>query len=102
MKSIVLLKTEPGEANAVHGRLKRMSVVNECCTPFGRYGGAALIEGDSLEDLWQMIRLELNLVRGVVEAFPCLVGDDKSLRNPPDHLKELALYSDESLLPNNE
>ncbi len=94
MKSIVLLRTESGEAQAVHQRLKRLSVVSECCTPFGRYDGAALIEGESLEDLWHIVRVELNLVRGVTETFPCLVEDCHSLRNPPDHLKEFALYSE--------
>ena len=94
MKSIVLLKTKSGEAIAVHERLQRLSVVSECCTPFGRYDAAAMIEGESLEELWNIVRVELNLVRGVVETFPCLVEDDRSLRNPPDHLKELALFSD--------
>ena len=94
MKAIVLLKTESGEGKAVHERLKRLSVVSECCTPFGRYDAAAMIEGESLEELWNIVRVELNQVRGVVESFPCLVDDDKSLRNPPDHLKELALYSE--------
>lgn len=96
MKSIVLLKTESGQAQAVHERLKRLSVVSECCTPFGRYDAAAMIEGESLEELWQIVRVELSLVRGVVEAMPCLVEDDKSLRNPPEHLKDLALYGDEA------
>ncbi len=94
MKSIVLLKTGSGEASAVHERLQRLSVVSECCTPFGRYDAAALIEGESLEELWQIVRVELNLVRGVVESFPCLLEDDCSLRNPPEHLKEFALFSD--------
>ena len=94
MKSIVLLKTEPGEANAVHERLKRLSVVSECCTPFGRYDGAALIEGESLEELWHIVRVELNQVRGIVETFPCMVEENRSLRNPPEHLKELALYGE--------
>ena len=94
MKSIVLLTTKPGEANSVHERLKRLSVVSECCTPFGRYDAAALIEGESLEDLWQIVRVELNLVRGVVESFPCLIEEGQSLRHLPEHLKELALYSE--------
>lgn len=94
MKSIVLLKTESGEANAVHERLKRLSVVTECCTPFGRYDGAATIEGESLEELWEIVRVELNQVRGVTETLPCLIEDNWSLRNPPDHLKELALFSE--------
>lgn len=99
MKSIVLLRTEEGEAKAVHERLKRLSVVSECCTPFGRYDGAAVIEGESLEELWHIVKVELNLVRGVVQTLPCLVEDDKSLRNPPDHIKELALFADETLVP---
>ncbi len=94
MKSIVLLKTGPGEANAVHERLKRLSVVSECCTPFGRYDVAAMIEGETLEELWQIIRVELNLVRGVDGCLPCLITDDMSLRNPPEHVKQLALFSD--------
>jgi hypothetical protein len=94
MRSIVLLKTETGEASAVHERLKRLSVVSECCTPFGRYDVAAMIEGESLEDLWQIVRVELNLVRGVSSSLPCLIEDDRSLKNPPDHLKELALFSE--------
>lgn len=94
MKAIVLLRTEAGEAKAVHERLKRLSVVSECCTPFGRYDAAALIEGESLEELWEIVRVELNMVRGVVESLPCLVEDDRSLRNLPDHIRELALYSD--------
>jgi len=94
MKSIVLLKTKSGEANAVHERLKRLSVVSECCTPFGRYDAAAMIEGESLEDLWHIVKIELNLVRGVVATFPCLIEDGQSLRNPPEHVKELALFSE--------
>ncbi len=94
MKSIILLKTEPGEAKAVHERLKRLSVVSECCTPFGRYDVAAMIEGETLEDLWQIIRVDLNLVRGVDGCLPCLIANDMSLRNPPEHVKELALFSD--------
>jgi hypothetical protein len=94
MKSIVLLQTGPGEAGAVLERLKRLSVVSECCTPFGRYDVAATIEGETLEDLWQIIRVELNLVRGVEGCLPCLITDGMSLRNPPEHVKELALFSD--------
>jgi hypothetical protein len=94
MKSIVLLQTEPGQAYAVLERLKRLSVVSECCTPFGRYDAAALIEGESLEDLWQIVRIELNLVRGVIGTLPCLIEGSRSLRNPPEHLKELALFSE--------
>ena len=92
MKSIVLLKTKSGEANAVHERLKRLSVVSECCTPFGRYDAAAMIEGESLEELWEIVRVEVNMVRGVVFSLPCLIEDTQSLRNPPEHLKELALF----------
>ena len=94
MKSIVLLNTRSGEASAVHERLKRLSVVSECCTPFGRYDAAAVIEGESLEDLWRIVKIELNLVRGVVSSYPCLIEDDRSLKNPPEHLKELALFSE--------
>jgi hypothetical protein len=94
MKSIVLLTTKTGEAHAVHERLKRLSVVAECCTPFGRYDAAALIEGDSLEELWQIVRVDINLVRGVVASFPCLIEDNQSLRNPPDHLKEFVLFAE--------
>jgi hypothetical protein len=94
MKSIVLLRTKSGEANAVHERLKRLSVVSECCTPFGRYDAAAVIEGESLEDIWAIIRVDLNLVRGVVASFPCLIEDSQSLRNPPEHLKQFALFSE--------
>ncbi len=94
MKSIVLLKTKPGEATLVLERLKRLSVVSECCVPFGRYDAAAMIEGESLEELWQIVRVELNRVRGVEECFPCMVDDEHSLRHPPAHLMELALYSD--------
>jgi hypothetical protein len=94
MKSIVLLRTQSGEATAVHERLKRLSVVTECCMPFGRYDAAAMIEAESLEDLWQIVRVELSLVRGVVATLPCLIEDDRSLKNPPDHLKELALFSE--------
>ncbi len=94
MKAIVLLKTGSGEANAVHDRLVRLGVVSECCTPFGRYDAAAIIEDESLEDLWQIIRVELNLVRGVEACVPCLIEDATTLRNPPDHVKELALFSE--------
>ncbi len=93
MKSIVLLQTGQGEAGAVLERLKRLSVVSECCTPFGRYDAAALIEAETLEDLWQIIRVELNRVRGVEGCLPCLIADEMSLRNPPEHVKELALFS---------
>ncbi len=94
MKSIVLITTAPGEANAVYERLKRLSVVVECCTPFGRYDAAATIEGDTLEDIWHAVRVELNCVRGVLSTFPCLVEDSRSLHSPPEHLKELALFND--------
>ena len=94
MKSIVLLTTKSGEASAVHERLKRLSVVSECCTPFGRYDAAAMIEGESLEELWEIVRVELNLVRGVTACFPCLIEDSHSLRNPPEHLKDFALYGE--------
>ena len=94
MKSVVLITTAPGEAKEVYERLKRLSVVHECCTPFGRYDVAAMIEGETLEDLWQTVQTELNCVRGVVSTFPCLVEDDRSLHTPPEHLKELALFND--------
>jgi hypothetical protein len=38
--------------------------------------------------------VELNLVRGVVTSLPCLIEDDQSLRNLPEHVKELALFSE--------
>jgi hypothetical protein len=94
MKSIVLLRTQPGEAKAVHERLRRLSVVSECCTPFGRYDAAAVVEGESLEELWDIIRVDLNLVRGVISSFPCLIEDGQSLKDPPEHLKQFALFSE--------
>lgn len=94
MKSMVLITTAPGEANAVYERLKRLSVVLECCMPFGRYDVAAMIEGETLEDLWQTVHVELNCVRGVASTFPCLVENGRSLHTPPEHLKELALFKE--------
>ncbi len=94
MKAIVLLRTQPGEARAVHERLQRLSVVSECCTPFGRYDAAAVVHGESLEELWDIIRIDVNLVRGVISSFPCLIEDDQSLRDPPEHLKQFALFSE--------
>ncbi len=94
MKSIVLLTTQSGEAMAVHERLKRLSVVTECCTPFGRYDAAALIHGESLEEIWDIVRVELSLLRGVTSSFPCLISDECSLKDPPDHVKQFALFSE--------
>ncbi len=57
MKSIVLLKIRPGQVTEVHNRLRQLQTVLECCTSFGCYDEAAIIQGESLEELWRILHL---------------------------------------------
>ena len=88
MKSIVLLKIRLGQANEVHSRLRQLRTVLECSTPFGRYDEAAIIQAESLEGLWQIITTQIRTICGVIEIFPCLIEEGRSLKNPPLHVKE--------------
>ena len=88
MKAIVLLKITSGEANNVNNTLKEQKTVLECCAPFGRYDAAAIIQAESLEDIWQIITSRIRKTSGVIETFPCLIEDDKSLENLPDFMRE--------------
>ena len=93
MKSIVLLKIRSGQVNDVHNRLRQLQTVLECCVSFGRYDEAAIIQAESLEELWQVITSQIRTICGVLEIFPCLIEEDKSLKNPPEHIQEFAQIS---------
>jgi DNA-binding Lrp family transcriptional regulator len=88
MKSIVLLKIRLGQANDVHNRLRQLQTVVECSTKFGRYDEAAIIQAESLEELWQIITSQIRTISGVIEIFPCMIEEGRSLKNPPDHIQE--------------
>jgi hypothetical protein len=88
MKSIVLLTTKPNRVNEVHNNLRQLQPVLECCTSFGRYDEAAIIWGESLEELWQILASQIRPMCGVAEVFPCLIEDDRSLMDPPQHVRE--------------
>ena len=88
MKSIVLLKITSGRVNEVHDRLRQMQTVKEWRSSFGRYEAAAVLQADSLEDLWQLLEYDIRPICGVIGVFPCLIPDDRSLEDPPDHVRE--------------
>lgn len=88
MKAIVLLKITSGEVGDAYYRLKQLDTVSECCTPFGRYDAAVTTQAESLEELWQIVSEQIGEVGGVVQTFPCLIKDEMSLENPPEHVRE--------------
>ncbi len=88
MKAIVLLKITSGKVGEVCNILKQLNIVLESCMPFGRYDAAAVIQAESLEETWQIITSQIKPIAGVIEIFPCLLGDDRSLRNLPEHVQE--------------
>ncbi len=90
MKSIVLLTVSSGQVNQVHERLGQLQTVLECCRPFGRYDAAAIVQAESLEELWQILTLHIRPICGVLEIFPCLIEEGRSLNNPPEHVREFA------------
>ncbi len=59
MKSIVLLKIRSGQVNEVHNRLRQLQTVLECCMSYGRYDEAAIIQAETLEELWQIIASQI-------------------------------------------
>ena len=93
MKSIVLLRIRSGQANDVHNRLGQLRSAVECCTSFGRYDEAAVIQAESLEELWQIITSQIKSICGVVEIFPCLIEDGRSLKDLPQHIEEFIQIS---------
>ncbi len=88
MKSIVLLKIRPGQVTEVHNRLRQLQTVLECCTSFGCYDEAAIIQGESLEELWRILTSQIRPICGVIETFPCLIDDVGSLKDPPEYVRE--------------
>ncbi len=88
MKAIVLLKITSGEVDEAYYRLKKLNVVSECCMPFGRYNAAAVTQAESLEELWQIVSCQIGGICGVIETFPCLIQEDMSLSNPPQHVQD--------------
>jgi hypothetical protein len=70
-----------------------MHTVLECCTSFGRYDEAAVIQAESLEELWQIITSQIRPICGVLDIFPCLIEDGRSLKNPPKHVQEFVMFS---------
>ena len=88
MKSIVLLKLKVDKAKEINEALKQLKAILESCMLFGRYDAAVMIQGESLEELWQIVSCQLKTIPGVIEAFPCLLEGDNSLKNLPEHLQE--------------
>ncbi len=88
MKAIVLLKITSGKVDEVYNTLKTLKAVLESCMPFGRYDAAAVIQAENLEELWQIISSQIKPIDGIVGTFPCLIEEDKSLENPPEHVQE--------------
>jgi hypothetical protein len=88
MKAIVLLRVTRGEVERVYYGLRRLETVSECCMSYGRYDAAAITQAESLEELWQIIDGQIAELRGVTGAFPCLLEEEASLRNPPEHVRE--------------
>lgn len=60
---------------------------------YGRYDEAAIIQAETLEELWQIIASEIKSISGVVEIFPCMIEEGRSLKNPPEHVKEFVMIS---------
>jgi hypothetical protein len=67
-----------------------MQTVKEWRSSFGRYEAAAMVQADSLEELWQLLEYDIRPIHGVVGIFPCLIPDERSLVDPPDHVREFA------------
>ncbi len=88
MKAIILLKVAPGKTGEVYNALKQLKVILESCIPFGRFDAAIVVQAGSLEEIWGIIISQVNPIAGVIGTFPCLIEADKSLENPPEHVKE--------------
>lgn len=91
MKAIILLKIRFGEANNVCAKFNQMKSILDSRVPFGQYDAAVMIQGESLEEFWDVIKCQLQTISGVIEIFPCLILDDQSFENLPEHLQELVL-----------
>ena len=93
MKSIVLLKIRPGQVNEAHNKLRQLQTVLECCISYGQYDEAAVIRAETLEELWQIIKFQIKPICGVVDIFPCLIEEDRSLKNPPQHVRDFIMIN---------
>lgn len=87
MKAIVLLKITSGEVREVNNCLKQLERVLGSCMTFGRYDAMAIIQGESLEEIRQIILSEIQPISGVIETLPCLIVEETSLKSS-EHLQE--------------
>ncbi len=81
MKAIVLLKITSGEAREASNRLKQLKPALAACMLFGRYDAFAVIQGESLEEIRQVILSEIQPISGVIETVPCLIVEETSPKN---------------------
>ena len=87
MKAIVLLKITSGEVREAIHYLRRLKPVLGSCMTFGRYDAMAIVQGEGLEEIRQIILSEIQPIPGVIETMPCLIVEETGLTHS-DHIQE--------------
>jgi DNA-binding Lrp family transcriptional regulator len=72
MKAYVLIKIRTGEIKDVVRQLRRVEGVIEANMTFGPYDAVAIIQGESIHHLGQMISVGIQPIPGVLETITCL------------------------------
>ena len=72
MRAYVLINTRTGEVGQVVRQLRGQQGVIEASMTFGPYDAIAIIEGDSLSALGEMLSSGIQPIPGVTQTLTCL------------------------------
>ena len=76
MNAYVLMKIRPGTIPEAVQNLRRVKGVKEASMTFGPYDIVAIVEGQSISALGNLIATEIQPIPGVLETLTCLVVDE--------------------------
>ena len=72
MKAYILITIRTGEIQKVVKHLQRLDCVQEATMTFGPYDAVAVVEGESVHDVGQIMAGDIQPIPGILETLTCL------------------------------
>jgi DNA-binding Lrp family transcriptional regulator len=72
MRAFVLINIRTGELRQVIHQLRRLEGVVEASMTFGPYDAIAIVEGESLDALGEMLSTGIQPIPGITHTMTCL------------------------------
>jgi DNA-binding Lrp family transcriptional regulator len=72
MQAYVLIKTRTGEVKDVVRQLRRVEGVSEANMTFGIYDAVAILKGDDVNHIGQILATNVQPIPGIVDTLTCL------------------------------